>query len=383
MKILMTTHYFPPHVGGIGTVALRQCEEFAKLGHSVQVLTSDTKEELPQLDPLITIHRIPTVNWLERFLGIPFPLVSPMMFSRVSAAADDADVIIAHGHMYIASLASTLAARRKKKPLAVFQHNTFIQFSNPLLNLLQRTCDWTVGRFVLRSADVLIAGSQMTADYMKRIIREDRPIAVPYYGVSTERFAPISASERQERREKLGYPLSKKLVITARRLTEKNDVLTLINAAFEIENPDVLFVIAGDGPERKNCEDAIEARGDRRIRMLGEITDEQLVELFQIADLFVLPSKSGEGMPLVIFEALATGLPIVATASGGHVEILADSTYGSVIPSEQPHEMANAIRAQLDKVADPELQKARRQLVTSSYTWTEHAKRVLALLARR
>ena len=81
---------------------------------------------------------------------------------------------------------------------------------------------------------------------------------------------------------------------------------------------------------------------ENNFRLTGFVKDEDLPFYYNAADFFVLPSKSGEGLPLVALEAMACGLPVIATNVGGISEILMED-YGKLVPSNQPELLAKAI----------------------------------------
>jgi len=105
--------------------------------------------------------------------------------------------------------------------------------------------------------------------------------------------------------------------------------------------PQLRLVIVGDGPERKRLEH-LAARLGQSVLFTGYLADPWT--LFHAADIFVLPSHS-EGSPLVMFEAMAAGVPIVAAAVGGVPETLVDSESGLLVPPRNPAALARALAA--------------------------------------
>ena len=133
------------------------------------------------------------------------------------------------------------------------------------------------------------------------------------------------------------------LVLTVARLDAQKGVAYLLDAAAEV--PDAIFVIAGEGPERATLEARASALGiAHRVRFLGHRRD--VPPLLAIADLFVLPSL-WEGLPLSVLEAMAAGVPVVATRIGGTDELVRDGETGTLAPPENGPALAEAIRAAL------------------------------------
>ena len=198
-------------------------------------------------------------------------------------------------------------------------------------NGLRRLFSPLVNRFTTVSDDLrrwLIQDVGIAADKVVRL----------HNGVDTDRFAP---GDRGEVRAKLGIGAEQTVVGTVGRLDPVKDQASLLEAFARVAGPDAVLVIAGDGA----CRDALHAQaaalglGDR-VRFLGERRD--VARVLQSFDLFVLPSL-GEGISNTILEAMATGLPVVATRVGGNPELVDDGVTGQLVPRQAPEVLAKAI----------------------------------------
>jgi glycosyltransferase involved in cell wall biosynthesis len=142
-------------------------------------------------------------------------------------------------------------------------------------------------------------------------------------------------------------------LVAVGRLKAPKDFSTLVRAVAVLSPEsfdDVLIV--GEGPDRPELERALSFRGlDRRIRLLGERAD--VPALLADADVFVLSSRS-EGLPLSVLEAMAAGLPVVASDVGGVHELVVGGETGLLVRPGDPDELAAALRALL---ADRELRR--------------------------
>ena len=122
--------------------------------------------------------------------------------------------------------------------------------------------------------------------------------------------------------------------MTVRRLVYKNGIDTLLDCAKIVakQNPKVVFLAVGKGPDMNSVQAKINELGiQNNFRLAGFVPDEDLPAYYNASDFFVLPSKSGEGLPLVALEAMACSLPVIATKTGGIAEIL-DKRFGKIIP---------------------------------------------------
>ena len=141
--------------------------------------------------------------------------------------------------------------------------------------------------------------------------------------------------------------------------------------------------MAGDGPERENIEAAIESAGlQRRVRRLGRISEEELVELYRIGALFVMPNivvpGDMEGFGVVMLEAGACGLPTLAADLEGIRDVIAEGVNGWFAPNGD----ANAFSARIESLlGDPDSLRAASErtaeYVTSKFRWDSTAERYL------
>jgi glycosyltransferase involved in cell wall biosynthesis len=131
--------------------------------------------------------------------------------------------------------------------------------------------------------------------------------------------------------------------VTIARLSPEKDLQNLLQAVRQAADvqPAFRLEIAGDGPCRDELlKQASELRLGEHVRFLGEVRD--ITALLARASLFVLPSQS-EGISLTILEAMASGLPVVATRVGGNPEVVDEGRTGLLVPARDPSALALAI----------------------------------------
>jgi glycosyltransferase involved in cell wall biosynthesis len=198
------------------------------------------------------------------------------------------------------------------------------------------------------------------------------------YGVDTEVFSPVSESVKSDLRRRLGLP-SGLLVIFTGRLVHRKGVDVLLEAwSLCHQAADAALLIAGAGSERDNL--LAQARGlgvESRVRFLGELAD--VVPYLQAADIYAFASR-GEGLPNAVLEAMAAGLPVVATCIGGIVDAIQDSRNGVLVPVEDARATAKALDTLL---ARPEMRsqlgREARGTVIGEYSLDIATERYLAL----
>lgn len=201
--------------------------------------------------------------------------------------------------------------------------------------------------FSARGADAVVAVSQAVAD---RVI--DGPARVIYAGVTVRPGDPPALSRRSTSEIILG---------TAGRLVELKGMEYLLTAAAALrrEFPALQVEIAGSGPQRAKLETAVARAGlQEHVRFLGWIDD--LSSVLPRWDAFVMPSLE-EGFPIAALDAMAAGLPVVATSVGGVPELIVDGKTGWLVPPRDAEALASRLRLLL---LNPEL---RVTMGTASY----------------
>jgi len=130
------------------------------------------------------------------------------------------------------------------------------------------------------------------------------------------------------------------------KIESKKGIFDVIDAIQDVINnfPNVTFLFAGDGPDREKlkllcCESGLEDH----VKLLGYVQDKKKATFLSRGDIFLFPSQYDEGMPYSLIEAMAAGLPVIATSMGGVPEVIENSVNGFLIQSQQPKQLAQTI----------------------------------------
>jgi glycosyltransferase involved in cell wall biosynthesis len=374
-KLCVVTHTFLPHVGGIERVVYEQCKRLMqKKRFEPMVLTHQNYTAKSYVFDGISVRCYDSLNIGFR-LGIPYAIPQVNSFKTFLETIKANDLIHVHGHPYLSSFLAAKIAKRYAKPLVLTQHNTFIEYNN-IFDTVEKLNDLAVGKQVLKEADKIIVVSNATRNYVLSLGADPAKIEVLHNGVDLERFKPLP-DVKGEMRKKLGIPEEACVVLTVRRLVYKNGIDTLLDSA-EIavkKNPKLVFVVVGRGPDFEEVKEKIAQLGmQRNFRLTGFVSDEDLPFYYNVADLFALPSKSGEGLPLVALEAMACGLPVIATDVGGTSEILSGE-YGKLVPPNSPNSLAEAILEFSCKNLAA-LKNELRTMMEQKYSWDRNVEKL-------
>jgi len=304
MKLLMVTHYFDSHRGGIELVAEkifrglagRQCEV---IWAAANVSPAPIEEAYGKVLPLNSW------NFVERIAGLPFPIPGAKALRDIYSHVGHADIVLIHDCLYLSNIAAFLCARLQHKPVIIVQHIGIIPYRNVFLNAIMKLANAIITRPMLASAQQTVFISQITARYFSSIDFRNPP-ALVFNGVDTEIFHPLREGEdKQTIRDQLSLPRESKVVLFVGRFVEKKGISVMRHMVDLRKN--LIWAFAGWGPLDPSI------WGAANVRVLSNVRGLSIAALYRVCDLLVLPS-TGEGFPLVVQEALASGLPVVCGA---------------------------------------------------------------------
>jgi glycosyltransferase involved in cell wall biosynthesis len=375
-RLCIVTHTFLPHIGGIEKVVYEQSMRLQKRQFDPLVVTNRIDTPQKYMVDGIPVECYESINTGFR-LGIPYSIPSVTSSRTFFKTAKQSQLIHAHGHPYLTSLIAGKLAKLYEKPFVLTQHNTFIEYDN-FFNTVEWLNDLFVGKATLKAADRIIAVSEATKKYVLSLGAKPEKVKVIHNGVNLVHFRKIKG-KRQEIRRKHGISDKATVVLTVRRLVYKNGVDTLIESANIAvkKNPNIVFLVVGKGPDQNSVKDKIAQLGiEKNFLLAGFVSDADLPSYYNAADFFVLPSKSGEGLPLVALEAMACGLPVIATNVGGIREVLVDE-FGRLVPANNPKALGEAVLdfSKMDFFNRNEL----RQIVEQKFSWDANVDRLVEI----
>jgi glycosyltransferase involved in cell wall biosynthesis len=191
---------------------------------------------------------------------------------------------------------------------------------------------------LLRASHVVLA-TPTAESYVRELLGGLPPHASTFpIGIDTARFRPAEVAERATSRARIGLTAAGPVVFFAGRLVEKKGVPLVLEVAAAL--PDVRVLVAGDGPLRGMLRAA-----PANVTWLQAVAADRMLDCYQAADAVLLPS-SGEGLPLVVQEAMACGLPVVISADEIYADALA-AAQACATAERAPRPMAAAVRAAL------------------------------------
>ena len=246
---------------------------------------------------------------------------------------------IVHCHTPVAGAITRLACRKfRKNGLRVIYtaHGFHFYKGAPLKNWL---IYYPIEKLCSYFTDVLITINHEDYELAKKKMKAKRVEYVPGVGVDVDRFANAVVDRAAKRRE-LGIPEDAFLLLSVGELNENKNHQIVIRALAELKDPNIHYMIAGQGPLRDYLSELAQKLGvAEQVHLLGYRKD--VAELYKTADIYILPSLR-EGLNVSLLEAKAAGLPAICGKIRGNVDI-ADREHGDILIEDEVENYKNAV----------------------------------------
>jgi glycosyltransferase involved in cell wall biosynthesis len=408
MKVCFLLHQGKMHSGGQGVYTYNVTREMVALGHEVHVIAGPP---YPDIAPGITVDRIPNFNLFEVLGTInpeffhsrpPREFFRPLnfyelvttrygMFSGMSAFSIRAydrlrellrdrrfDIVhdvqcLGYGMLLIKAGGIPVVANIHH-PLAVDRRNAVMQAKT-----LREKMRWIIfypffmQDIVMKRVDKIITGSHHSARSIQQVF--DVPashIEIIHDGVDTDTFRPLEGIEKEPNG-----------ILFVGNSEDRNKGARYLVEALHILRREIDFHLTFVDRPRESLElvpSLVKRWGlQSRVTFTGRVSTEELVRLYNKAEILVSPSVY-EGFGLPAAEAMACGVPVVATTAGAFPEVVADGETGWLVAPGDARALAGAIKRLM---ADPAERKrmgdAGRRRMQERFTWRETARKTVAL----
>ncbi len=365
MKIIQLTTFFYPVHGGVEQMVFQLALRLSKDGHKVKVITSDSLKGGEFIRPLtdeingIKVERCRTWFSITKFHKF-FPALLPKLLKS------DYDIVHVHGIRKFESYVALFVSKIRKKKVIVSTHNPFVvdpRERSFMENLLIKIHDLTLGKIFFRYFDKFICLSKSEFQELKR------------FGVSAYKMTKIPNAipdcvlqkgniDYVQKRYNFNKNNWDGIVLSLGRIEKRKGIQNLFLAVRELKN--VLFLIAGpDDGYLSNLKDLF--KGFKNVKLLGEVEIEKTKDLYEICDIFVLPSLY-EPFGISLIEAMAKGKVVIATKIGGPSEFV-KKDFGFLVDPKNQEEIKEKIKLLIEnkKLREKMGMKAREE--SRKYTW--------------
>lgn len=341
MKILFITTHYPasyrePIVSGVVKNPFSASVALARAGHSVTVLTDGPHRGKWEVEG---VHAYGVGQ--SPLKGVAAAFISDIRISArfLRLREENFDIIHIHsGNLLFFFLLKRMGFVRC--PVVYTAHGTSTpelrantEGSLSLRTILLRAnglAQEVIDKIMWSGSDMLVSASDYQIEEMRTLYRlPEKKITRIYNGVDASRYFP-DRQARQIKREELGIPQDARVVLFVGRMAPKKGVHLLVKALPSVLDrcPDAIFVCVsgntGRYPGYRNHINELRNKlaAPDRFRIIDDVAEADMPAFYNIADVCVFPSLGYESLPTVIYEAMATGIPIITQGSWGTPEVL-------------------------------------------------------------
>lgn len=294
------------------------------------------------------------------------------------------------------SAAGTPVVRRKREfdlPVIVIQHGTLLGSVKTRLSMLSlikrfyvlpRLLAYALKVYLffdlprLIKADAVIAVSNQVRDALIReYLLSPEKVNLVFNGIEVGRFAKASPGSV---RENLGLTQETPFLLYLGRVASEKGIDRLITALASVRK--VNLVVVGDGPEKDNLREQAKELGlGHRVQFVGQVDYSKVPQYYAAADIFVLPSVAWEGLPMTVIEAMAAGLPVIASRVGGVPDAVQEGKTGILVEPANVGQLKGAVSQLLqDNELQRKMGKSARELAKRKFSQAAMTQNTLAII---
>ena len=382
--ILATASDYRPSHGGIATFAYELLTSLAQLPDvEIHLLARPIPEQMDWVDPqdVFKTTRLP--------LSKTSSLASLQLARAILRECESRNVDAILNFVWLPDGTASWIAKATNRDLSIpyfnFAHGVEVMETSRNLKKRIRSLLAPLKKTVFQKAAATFAVSQFTCDLLRdNCDRKPEKIRLTYLGVDTDVFKPTEKNLSLEKKYNLE---GKKIFLTLSRLEDYKGVDRALGALRRVieKHPDLVYIIAGEGPDRKRLENlSREYHLEKNVRFTGALPYSELVHFYNLCDCFVLLSRTDthtpnvEGFGIVILEAAACEKPTLGGKSGGIVDAIQDNYSGWWVDPNDEKAIAEKMLLCLE---NPELTRRlgrqARERAKEKFSWDQVAARVL------
>ncbi len=367
MRVLIFNYEFPPLGGGAANATLYLLKELADSDIEIDLVTSSTDiERIDEFASNIRVHYLDIGKEGNSHYQSNGDLLryskKALSYGKKLLKQEDYDGVHAFFGIPCGYIAMKLGL-----PYIVSLRGSDVPFYNERFRLLDTLIFQRLSKKIWRKASAVIANSNGLRDLALESAPEQR-IDVIFNGVDTNEFSPYTKKAKNVLN-----------IVCSARLIQRKGIQYLLEAFLSLASdfPKTKLTIVGGGDiEEELREHAAKSAHAKRVDFLGVITHNEMATVYRSADIFVLPSLN-EGMSNSLLEAMASGLAIVATNTGG-TEELVDESNGFIVPLRNANAIAEALVILLHQPEKLRVLQQESRSKAEEFSWTKVAQQTAA-----
>ncbi|WP_372372878.1 glycosyltransferase [Vreelandella venusta] len=335
LRVAMISNNYFPFVSGVSVSVERLRQGLRELKHQVQLLVPRYREAWQDDE---TILRVPTVMAFgekrEFRLTNPFSARFRHCLQRFKP-----DIIHVHHPFWLGSMGLWMG-RRLRVPVVYTYHTRLEHYAHfvPLPGALFRNLisHSLIKHFSNRCQGVIVP--TYSAEEYLRMIGVKTPTLIQPTGIDTAQFADTDRDALEELRHQLSIDPADTVLVSVSRISQEKNIGFMLEALAELKKlgrQSLRLLLIGDGPDRQTIQQHIEALAlQEQVTLVGAVPPKEMARYYHLGDIFVFASTS-ETQGMVVLEAMAAGLPVVAVRSSGIDDVVRDGFNGYKTPQNR------------------------------------------------
>lgn len=276
----------------------------------------------------IKLNALGVIQHQVDFARSPFDKTNIKAYRQLEKIIKENMIELIHCHTPVGGILARLIAKKYKNIKVIYTAHGFHFFkgNNPIKNFIFRTIE----KYCAKFTDILITINNEDYQAAKKFkLRKNGSVyKINGVGINIDKFIKISVNKNEKRNE-LGITEKDIMLLSIGELNENKNHSTVIKALSIINNPKMHYFIAGVGEYKEILENlAKELNILDRVHLIGYRKD--IIELLKTADIFIFPSYR-EGLSVALMEAMACGLPVIASKIRGNVDLIEDNKGGILL----------------------------------------------------
>lgn len=277
----------------------------------------------------------------------PFSLQVRRAYGQLRHLLEEEQFDLIHCHMPMSGVVARVAAQAERRrsgrqvPVLYTAHGLHFYTGAPWKNWIY----YPVERYLARYTDRLILINQEDYQRASHFPVRGKVERIMGIGIDLEKYekdGDLAGRGRPDLRERFGIGREQSILVSVGELTKRKNNRVMIEAMALLRDLPMTYLICGTGPLEGDLRQRVRQLGlEEQVRFAGYVTD--VKEVLQQADCFVFPSLQ-EGLPVAVMEAMAAGLPVIATRIRGITDLILDSKGGYLLEDWQPGHYAEGIR---------------------------------------
>ncbi len=373
-KLLIFSPFFPPHIGGVETHVYEFSKHLSEKDFYITIFTPNlpkTKEK-EKIKENLQVVRYPAVE----IFGNPLPKFWTLKFWKLlkKATRNKPDYVMSRTRFFFPSLFSFLYSKlTRKKHIHVEHGSDYLDLGSKWKNSLTKLYDLIIGKLILSRSDICVVISQASYKFVKKFRK--KKIYLITRGMEIKEIEKTKLDKTISE----NYKNKTKICFCGRLIYWKglhNALKAFSNLPKKLQE-DSVFLVIGDGPEKKKYENKYK---NPKINFLGKLPRKKALSILKSSDIFIHSTISGGALSSSLLEAMCLGKAIIASPAEGADEVIFNNKTGLLLRESSPKEFEKVFQKLIkDKKLQTKLGKEAKKYLKENFKWDEKIEEYLKL----